>query len=33
VAINKEERGFIIELGTRIAECRNEPGLTQVQLA
>ena len=33
VAISKEERGSIVELGTRIAEHRKDQGLTQAQLA
>lgn len=33
VAISKEERSLIVELGTRIAQRRKDQGLTQAQLA
>jgi transcriptional regulator with XRE-family HTH domain len=33
VAISKEERGLIVELGARIAQRRKDQGLTQAQLA
>ena len=33
VAISKEERAFVVELGARIARLRKDQNITQVQLA